>query len=81
MFTDDSAWELIAEKLAAGHPYEDVLLDVPAGNRAIVLHINLPGETSSLYIKVEIGFANCPIGRSFHLSYKQGTNNGSNLYH
>lgn len=81
MFTDDSAWEFIAEKLAAGHPYEDVLLDKPAGNRAIVLHIDLPGGTVPLYVKVEIGAANHPIGRSFHLSYKQGTSNGSNLFH
>ena len=56
-------------KLESGHPYDMVTLDVPAGAEALVMLIPLPNERKPLYIKVEVGAACKPIGRSFHLSY------------
>ena len=68
-FTDDSAWELIASSLEAGHTYDLVTLEVPAGAQAIVMLIQLPNEAKPLYVKVEVGAACKAIGRSFHFSY------------
>lgn len=69
-FNDASAWEFIAEKLTAGHPYQEIKLDNPKGAPAIVMEIvisSLPTDPK-LYIKIQIGAGNAPIGRSFHIS-------------
>ncbi len=68
-FTDESAWEFIACKLESGHPYEEVTLNTPPDARAIVMKIQIKGYQSHLYVKVQVGKANKPIGRSFHISY------------
>lgn len=67
-FTDASAWEFVAEKLEAGHPYEEMLLDNPKGALAIVMHIQLTASDPLLYVKVQVGVGNKAIGRSFHYS-------------
>lgn len=68
-FTDASAWEYIAEQLEGGHAYEDKVLDTPQGAPAIVMHIRLVQNQPLLYVKVQVGASNVPIGRSFHTTY------------
>ena len=72
MFTDESAWEFIAQHLESEHPIEEVALEVPAGAPAIIMIIPLRGNPTPLYVKVEVGASCKAIGRSFHLSYRQG---------
>jgi hypothetical protein len=70
-FTDISAWEFIAEKLEAGHEFEEIRLNTPPGALAIVMKIQLTTEAPLLYIKIQIGARNKAIGRSFHYSYDE----------
>lgn len=67
-FTDAGAWELIADRLEGGHPYEEIILDNPKGALAIVLKIQLAVGEQHVYIKVQVGAGNKAIGRSFHYS-------------
>lgn len=67
-FTDLSAWEFIADKIDAGHPYEELRLDSPPGASAIVMKIELTPTDPLLYVKIQVGFRNKAIGRSFHYS-------------
>ena len=67
-FSDASAWEFIADRLKANHPYEVITMDEPKGALAIVMHIQLTPEDPLLYVKVQIGVANKAVGRSFHYS-------------
>lgn len=68
-FSDESAWEFIAEKLASGHPFEVIPLRVPPGAVAIEMKVAIKGYVKHLYIKVQIGHKNMAIGRSFHISH------------
>jgi hypothetical protein len=67
-FTEAGAWDFIADKLEAGHPYEELVLDNPRGALAIVLKICLKIEEPLLYVKIQLGAGNKAIGRSFHYS-------------
>lgn len=67
-FSDVGAWEFIADKLEAAHPYEELYLDNPPGALAIVMKVRLTVPDPLLYIKVQIGASNRAIGRSFHYS-------------
>ena len=67
-FTEAGAWEFVADKLEAGHPFEEVRLDQPPGALAIVLKIPLRPDAPLLYVKIQLGVANKAIGRSFHYS-------------
>jgi hypothetical protein len=67
-FSDDAAWELIANYLESGHPRTFVPLHTPPGALAVSMTITLPNCQQPLYVKVQVG-PNCQaIGRSFHLS-------------
>jgi hypothetical protein len=68
-FTDAGAWEFIADKLEAKHPYEKISLNSPPGALAIVMKIQLTTVDPLLYVKIQVGMRNKPIGRSFHYSY------------
>lgn len=67
-FTEDGAWEYIAELLEGGHAAAEVELQVPPGAQALVFLVELVAGQPALYIKIHIG-ANRIIGRSFHISY------------
>lgn len=67
-FTEPGAWELIADRLAAGHPYELITLDKPPGATALTMLLPLYADRPSLYVKIEIVSANRVLGRSFHMS-------------
>lgn len=66
-FDDNSAWELIASKLEAGHDIEAIILDQPPGKKGYVMKINLNPGRPLLYVKLELG-SGVVIGRSFHES-------------
>ena len=66
-FDDNSAWELIASKLEAGHDVEAIILDQPPGKKGYVMKINLNPGRPLLYVKLELG-SGVVIGRSFHES-------------
>jgi hypothetical protein len=67
-FTDAGAWEFIAAKLEAGHPFEEISLKKPPGALAMVMKIQLEIGVPLLYVKIQVGSRNNPIGRSFHYS-------------
>jgi hypothetical protein len=67
-FSDAAAWDLIAEKLSCGHPYDEILLKVPPGALAITMRISIAASRPPVYVKVQIGMGNLAIGRSFHYS-------------
>ncbi|GKS59859.1 hypothetical protein YTPLAS18_33860 [Nitrospira sp.] len=64
-FTEDSAWNFVADKLSEGHPFEEVSLKVPHGKRGYVLKIEIGSDRPLLYVKLQIGMGTV-IGRSFH---------------
>lgn len=65
-FTDAGAWHFIADLLESGHEYYEMVLDNPAGAKAICLTVVAPPPDPAIYIKVQIGAGNKAIGRSFH---------------
>ena len=66
-FTDSTAWELIASKLADGHPVEILELQKPPGARGYVMLIDIEPGQPQLYVKLELGSGRV-LGRSFHYS-------------
>ncbi len=66
-FTDAAAWELIADRLEAGHPVETVTLSKPRGKTGYVMKIALEGDDRPVYVKLQLGSGKV-IGRSFHYS-------------
>ena len=66
--TDFSAWDLIANLLDAGHPYEDFIFDNPRDAVGLVMKVRIHENKPDLYIKLQLGSGNKAIGRSFHYS-------------
>ena len=66
-FTDDSAWQFVAERIAAGAPIERIVLQMPLGKMGYVLKVSGCPPVSVIYIKLQLGSSNV-IGRSFHAS-------------
>jgi len=66
-FTDTAAWELIADRLEAGHPVEIVELRKPPGATGYVMKIDIEPDQHPLYVKLQLGSGKI-IGRSFHYS-------------
>lgn len=69
-YSDPSAWEFIADKLEGGYLYQEIALDNPKGAPAIEMIIQLSTKPTDpkLYVKIQVGPGNVPIGRSFHHS-------------
>ena len=66
VFTEDAAWEFVAEAIEGGAPIEEMALDKPPGKTGYVL--KLPGSNgSTIYVKLQL-LGNCVRGRSFHPS-------------
>jgi hypothetical protein len=66
-FTPRTVWHFIQEKLAEGHPIEEVELSNPPGKIGYVMKINTGKDKPEIYIKLQLG-SGCVIGRSFHYS-------------
>jgi hypothetical protein len=65
-FSDNTAWEYIAELLSAGVHVEILLLDLPPGKKGYVMKIPQP-DGQVLYIKLQLAAPGI-VGRSFHYS-------------
>src|SRR2546422_2504799 len=66
-FTDGGAWELIADRLDAGHPLMEVDLMKPLGKKGYVMLIDIGDGKAPIYVKLQLGCRRV-IGRSFHRS-------------
>lgn len=66
-FTDDEAWQFVADLLEAGQPIEVIDMNDKPGTYGFVMIVDVAGHDRSLYIKVQLG-AGVVIGRSFHWS-------------
>lgn len=67
IFTEDGAWEYVAEMIRSGVQIEIVDLQFPPGKKAYVMLIPSHSPGMPIYIKLQLG-ADCVIGRSFHYS-------------
>lgn len=72
-FTDNSAWNYIADLAESGHPITEITLNQPDGEKGYVMVVKLeadaPGLYIDLYIKVQLKGGKI-FGRSFHYSTK-----------
>lgn len=66
-FTNEGAWEFIANLLDNGHYVEIIILEKPPGKNGYVMKVELEKERPPLYIKLELG-RSVVYGRSFHYS-------------
>lgn len=67
-FTDDGAWEYIAEHIIADVEIEVIELEHPPGKRGYVMKLPSANSSIFIYVKLQLG-SNCVFGRSFHLDY------------
>lgn len=67
-FTDESAWEFVAECLDGGCPVEIVDLRHPPGKKAYVFKVAGISASDVIYVKLQLG-SETVIGRSFHKDY------------
>lgn len=67
-FTEDSAWEFIAQNLLSGCSIDTIVLQMPAGKLGYVLLVPGVLPVQLIYIKLQMG-SDVVIGRSFHESY------------
>ena len=70
VFTDFSAWDLIASRLEDGHDVEVMTLDVPRGATGYVMKIELDPAVPRLYVKVQLHHGRI-FGRSVHYSTRE----------
>lgn len=72
-FTNEGAWDFIADLLDRGHPVEIITLEKPPGKTGYVICVECEADQPPLYIKLELG-RSVVYGRSFHYSeVKRGT--------
>lgn len=64
-FTDDSAWEYIAQCLEKGCRVETIMLDHPPGKKGFVFKVPGYGPVQAIYVKLKLG-SDKILGRSFH---------------
>src|SRR5437868_11246790 len=64
VFTEDGAWQFVADLLDAGQPLTEVVLEKPPGKKGYVMKIPVNGRRS-IYIKLQLGSGQV-FGRSFH---------------
>lgn len=67
-FTEDGAWEYIAEQIKAGIEICVIDLQQPLGKKGYVLKLPSHNVSTKIYVKLQFG-SNCVFGRSFHLDY------------
>jgi hypothetical protein len=72
-FTDDSAWEFVAECLESGCYVEVVELRLPPGKKGFVFKAASGTRGEHIYIKLQLG-SETVIGRSFHTDYAVDAN-------
>jgi hypothetical protein len=67
-FTEDGAWEYVAEQIIGGIEIEVIELEHPPGKRGYVMKLPSSNTSISFYVKLQLG-SNCVFRRSFHLDY------------
>jgi hypothetical protein len=65
-FTEDGAWQFVADLLDAGESLSEVVLEKPPGKKGYVMKIPVKGWRP-IYIKLQLGSGQV-FGRSFHHS-------------
>jgi hypothetical protein len=70
VFTEDAAWEYVAECIEADAEIEAIDLDIPPGKKGYVLSLPSHDRATPIYVKLQLG-GDCVIGRSFHYSIIQ----------
>jgi hypothetical protein len=65
LFTQEGAWMYIVELLENNHVIETIVLAKPPDKTGYVLHVDVGGSASRIYIKLELGCGKV-YGRSFH---------------
>ncbi len=70
VFTDDGAWQFIADRLEEGCEIEEITMEEAdgAGRRGYVLRLTGTVGEPEIYVKLQIG-RSVVVGRSFHYSY------------
>ena len=69
VFTEETAWSLIAETLRGEHEVETMVLDHPPGAIGYVLKIRVETNMPRVYVKLELPRNRRKVlGRSFHYS-------------
>lgn len=66
-FSPEGAWQFIANKIEDGEPLEEKRLDIPPGEIAYVMQVDLKNGNARIYIKVQL-LGNGILCRSFHYS-------------
>ncbi len=66
-FTEDSAWNFVADAIEQGCQIDEISLKIPAGKTGYVMKLRTY-EREVIYVKLQLG-SNCVLGRSFHVSY------------
>jgi hypothetical protein len=66
-FTEDGAWEYIAQLITDGIEIEVIDLDIPAGKKGYVMNLPSHDPQIPIYVKLQLS-GDCVIGRSFHYS-------------
>ena len=66
-FTEDGAWEYVAQSIDNGIEIEIVDLEKPPGKKGYVMKLSSHDPQVPIYVKLQIG-GDCVIGRSFHYS-------------
>lgn len=64
-FSDESAWNFVADLLDSGHEVEPIPLEKPPGAIGYVMHIATEPGQVGIYVKLQLGQGTV-IGRSFH---------------
>ena len=67
VFTEDGAWEYVAQSIASGIEIEIIDLEYPPGKKAYVMKLPSHDLQVPIYVKLQFG-GDCVIGRSFHYS-------------
>ena len=69
-FTDDGAWDFIADAIEEGAPIQCIELDKPPKKKGYCLLLAGVGG-AEIYVKLQLR-GSLVIGRSFHLSVRKG---------
>jgi hypothetical protein len=67
VFTEDGAWEYVAQSITNGIEIEMIDLDHPPGKNGYVMLLPSHDPRVPIYVKLQFG-GDCVIGRSFHYS-------------
>ena len=73
VFTEDGAWQYVAEAIEAGVEIEVIELQQPPGKKGYVMNLASTDPKRPIYVKLQLGGSNV-IGRSFHYTTRPHEN-------